>query len=100
MSAVRRTTLDVVKEFLVYTGLRIALFLATLAVVVGIWFGLADRVEASDLLIAMIIAFVVSGVGSYFLLSGPRARFARRVEERAERAGRALEEMRAKEDVD
>ena len=89
-----------VKEFVVYTALRIALFLATFALVAGIWFGLADRVDGTDVLVAFVIAFVVSGVGSYFLLSRQREAFARRVEDRAERAGRSFEERRAKEDVD
>ena len=89
--------LIVVKEFVVYTALRIVLFLATLGVVLGVWLLVADEANA---FLAVIIAFVVSGVGSYFLLERQRAAFARRVEARAERATAAFEERRAKEDVD
>jgi ABC-type bacteriocin/lantibiotic exporter with double-glycine peptidase domain len=86
-----------VKEFWVYTGLRILLFLASLAIVVGVWFLIAGEVP---LFWAVIIAFLVSGIGSYFLLNIPRARFAQRVELRAERMSSKIEEMRTKEDAD
>ena len=85
------------KEFVVYTGLRIVLFLATLGVVLGAWVLLADE---ANLLVSVVIAFVVSGVGSYFLLERQRSAFATRVEARAERATAAFEERRAREDVD
>jgi uncharacterized membrane protein YfcA len=86
-----------VKEFVVYTGLRILLFLATLGVVLGAWVLLADE---ANLFVAVVIAFVVSGVGSYYLLERQRSAFASRVEARAERASAAFEERRAREDVD
>jgi hypothetical protein len=86
-----------VKEFWVYTGLRILLFVASLAIVVGVWFLVAGQ---APVLWAVVIAFLMSGIGSYFLLNGPRAAFARRVELRAERMSRKIEEMRAKEDAD
>ena len=66
------------KEFLVYTGLRIALFAATLGVVLGIWLLVAGT---ADVFFSVIIAFVVSGIGSYVLLNGPRERFAQRVDD-------------------
>jgi len=86
-----------VKEFVVYTGLRILLFLATLGVILGAWVLVADE---ANLFIAVVIAFVVSGIGSYYLLERQRAAFATRVESRAERAAAAFEERRAKEDVE
>jgi len=86
-----------VKEFWIYTGLRILLFVASLAVVVGVWFAIAGSVP---LLWAVVIAFVVSGFGSYFVLNRPRNALALRVETRAERMSAKIEEMRAKEDVD
>ena len=43
---------------------------------------------------------MVSGIGSYFLLNRQREAFAQRVEVRAERATKAFEQLRAKEDVD
>jgi len=86
-----------VKEFVVYTGLRILLFLATLGVLLGAWVLLADE---ANLFVAVVIAFVLSGVGSYYLLERQRSAFASRVEARAERASAAFEERRAREDVD
>lgn len=86
-----------VKEFVVYTALRIVLFFASLAVVIGVWMLLSDSVP---LLWAVVIAFVMSGIASYFLLNRQRAAFARRVDERANRARARYEEMRAREDAD
>ena len=85
------------KEFVVYTGLRILLFLATLGVILGGWVLVADE---ANLLLSVVIAFVVSGIGSYYLLERQRAAFASRVEARAERATAAFEERRAREDAD
>ena len=85
------------KEFVVYTGLRILLFLATLGVILGVWVLVADE---ANLFLSVIVAFVVSGIGSYFLLERQRSAFATRVEARAERAAAAFEERRSKEDVD
>jgi hypothetical protein len=86
-----------VKEFWAYTALRIGLFLASAAVVFAVWAALADQVP---LLWVIVIAFVASGVGSYFLLNRQREAFARRVDERARRMSSRFEEMKASEDVD
>jgi uncharacterized membrane protein len=86
-----------VKEFVIYTALRLGLFVASLVVVVGVWMLLADTVP---ILWPIVISFVVSGVASYFLLNRQREAFARRVERRAERMQERFEEMKAKEDVD
>ncbi len=85
------------REFLVYTGLRLVVFAATLGVVLGVWLLVAGE---ANVLLAVVIAFVVSGVASYFLLARPRQKLALRVQARAEQANRAFEERRAKEDVD
>lgn len=85
------------KEFWIYTLLRLLIFAGSLGLVVGIWFLFSDQVP---ILWAVVIAFVLSGVGSYFLLNRPREAFARRVESRAERMSAKIEEMRAKEDAD
>jgi hypothetical protein len=86
-----------VKEFVIYTALRILLFVASLAIVAGIWLLLTDE---APLLWVLIVGFALSGVASYFLLNRQRAAFAGRVEERARRANARFEEMRAREDVD
>jgi len=83
-----------VKEFLVYTALRLLLFLASAAVVLGIWALVADQVP---LIWVVLIAFALSGIGSYFLLNRQREAFARRVDERARRMSARMNE---KEDVD
>lgn len=83
------------KEFLVYTGLRLLLFVASLLLVIGVWALVADSVNA---LWAVVLAFLISGVTSYYLLDRYRAAFARRVEERAARASRAFEARKARED--
>jgi hypothetical protein len=88
-----------VKEFLVYTGLRILLFIAMVALVVGVW-SLLDGDGRIDLLWPVVIAFALSGVASYFLLNRQRDAFARKVEERAAHATAAFEERRAREDQD
>lgn len=85
------------KEFVVYTALRVLLFIASLGVVLGVWILVADRVPV---LWPVVIAFAISGVASYFLLNRQRAAFARRVEERASRAAAAFEERRAREDLE
>lgn len=79
-----------------YTGMRALLFLASLAIVMGVWAALADN--QVPILWATVIAFLVSGVASVFVLNAPREAFARRVEARAARASEKFEELRAKED--
>ena len=83
------------KEFVVYTGLRILLFLAALGVVLGVWVLVAGQ---ANLLAGFVIAFVLSGIGSYYLLNGPREALAQRVDARARAASTKFEEMRARED--
>ena len=82
---------------MIYTVLRVLLLAASLGVVVGVWL-LFD--ETVNLMIAFLIALVVSGIGSYFLLNRYRERFALVVERRAQRAAAAFEQKKAKEDVD
>jgi uncharacterized membrane protein YfcA len=86
-----------VKEFVVYTALRLLMLVATFAIVIGVWLLVAD---SANIFVAIIIAFVVSGVGSYFLLNRPREALAQRVETRAAKATKAFEQLKAKEDVD
>ena len=80
-----RSYSEPVKEFYIYTGLRIALFLGSFGIVVGLWFAITGQ---APILWAVVIAFVVSGMGSYFLLNRQREALARRVQTRAEEARR------------
>ncbi len=86
-----------VKEFWIYTLARIALLLVTWAAITGAWILIAGKVAPG---LTLLIAFVVTGIASYFVLRGPREALARRVEERASRAVDRYEEMRSKEDAE
>lgn len=85
------------KEFWIYTAMRLGLFVGTFAIVVGVWWGVADEVP---LFWAALLAFVISGVASYFILERQRAAFAGKVEGRAQKAAEKFEEQRSKEDQD
>lgn len=84
------------KEFVVYTVLRIVLFLASFGIVVGIMALVFDG--RYNLFWAVISAFLISGIASFFILDRQREAFARRVEARAARASAAFEERKARED--
>lgn len=86
-----------VKEFWIYTGLRVGLFIAAFCTIFGVWFLVADSV---NLLIVVVIAFLVSGIASYTLLARQRNAFANRVAGRADRIVDRFDEMKAKEDDD
>lgn len=85
------------KEFWLYTLLRIGIFLVWLVTVIAVWALIAGSVP---IMWAVVVAFALSGITSYFLLARQREALARRVEVRAQRMTRALDEHRAKEDVD
>jgi membrane protein implicated in regulation of membrane protease activity len=88
---------DPVKEFVVYTLMRLVMFVAAFAIVAGFWLAVAGSVP---LMWALVIALAVSGVASYFVLNRQRERFARRVDERARKAAAAFEALKAREDAD
>ncbi|RNL62286.1 DUF4229 domain-containing protein [Nocardioides marmoriginsengisoli] len=91
--------LSVVKHFVVYTVLRIALFIACWAVVAGIAtliFGASTQVGVWS----FVIGAVLSSLLSLRLLEGPRERFAQSVEARASRASARFEELKTSEDSD
>ncbi len=85
------------KEFWVYTGLRLLFFAASVVVVGGIWLAVTD---SANLMWVLVISLVTSGLASLFLLGRQRAALARHVDERARRATERFEELKAKEDVD
>jgi membrane protein implicated in regulation of membrane protease activity len=86
-----------VKQFWIYTGLRLLFFVAAAIVVGGIWLAIAGT---APVMWVLIIALVISGLASYFLLGRQRAALAQHVDARARRASEKFEEMRTKEDVD
>ena len=86
------------KEFAIYTGLRLGLFVVTYAVVGGLYvlvFGTEGVV-----LWPFLVAVIISAALSVRLLRRQREAFALRVQQRAERASAAFEERRAREDAD
>ncbi|WP_107764479.1 DUF4229 domain-containing protein [Nocardioides terrigena] len=85
------------KEFFVYTALRVLLFIGMVGLVLGVW-TLLDGDGRVNMIWPVVIAFALSGVASYFLLNRQRDAFARKVEERAARASAAFDERRARED--
>jgi len=86
-----------VKDFLLYTLARLGLFAASFALIGGVWWLVTGSVNP---VVTLLLAAVVSAVGSYYLLSGLRARFAAHVDARARRAAERFEAARSKEDVD
>ena len=82
-----------------YTLARIGLFVASYAVTVGVYMLVAGT-DSVPMLWPIVVAAVVSAIASYYLLQGPRDRFASRVAARADAASRRFEQSRAKEDQD
>jgi hypothetical protein len=88
-----------VREFAVYTLARVGLFVASYAVVAGVYVLVTGSREV-PLLWPFVVAIVMSAVASFYLLGGMRDRFAAVVERRAAAASRRFEAARAKEDVE
>lgn len=84
------------KEFVVYTLLRLVVLVATFAIVAGIWILAAGNL---DWFWSLVIAFLVSGLASYTVLNRQRMAFAARVDARAQKATAAFEALKAKEDA-
>ena len=87
-----------VKEFAVYTALRLGLFVVCYAAIGGLYlliFGTRGLV-----LWPFLLAVVVSAVLSVTLLRRQREAFALRVQQRADKATARFEERRSREDVD
>ena len=87
------------KDFVIYTLARIGLFVASFTVIAGIWM-LVTGSDVVPVLGPLVLAAIASAVASYYLLQGPRSRFAARVDARASNISRRFEEARAKEDRD
>jgi hypothetical protein len=87
------------KGFLLYTAMRFGVFLATYALVVGVYLLVTDG-RSLPILWPLILAAVLSTLVSVYLLRGPRDRLAAGVQARAERMSARYEQMRSKEDTD
>lgn len=86
-----------VRDFVVYTLARIALFVAAYAVTVGVYALVTDD-SAVPVLWPLLVAIVVSSIASVYLLRGLRERFVDVVQRRAAAASQRFEASRAKED--
>ncbi|TCM51702.1 uncharacterized protein DUF4229 [Kribbella orskensis] len=82
------------KEFAIYTGLRLALFAACFAV---LWFALNNWLTLFPLLL---VALIVSSILSIFVLRAARDRLAGTIEQRAGRISERIEQSRRAEDDD
>jgi hypothetical protein len=87
-----------VKEFAIYTALRLTMFVICYAVL-G-WLYLLVFGKTGALVWPFLAAIVVSSLLSLKFLAPQRERFAAVVQGRAERASARFEEMRSKEDQD
>ncbi|MBE7325552.1 DUF4229 domain-containing protein [Nocardioides sp. Y6] len=85
------------KEFWIYNLLRLAMLASSVIIVIGVWSLLADEVP---LLWALVVAFVLSGISSWFLLARQREALALVLQQRAGRASERLEAYKAREDTD
>jgi predicted Co/Zn/Cd cation transporter (cation efflux family) len=88
-----------VKEFVVYTLARLGLFVASYAVVVGIYL-LVTGGHQVPILWPLLVAAVLSSIASVYLLKDMRERFAQVIDRRARAASERLEASRSKEDTD
>jgi hypothetical protein len=88
-----------VKEFIVYTLARIGLFVASYALIVGVYL-LVTGGDKVPLLWPLLLAAVVSSIASVYLLKQMRERFAAVIDRRARAASARFEEARSKEDTD
>lgn len=85
------------KQFWIYNLLRFVMLLTSLVIVIGVWSLLADEVP---LLLALVVAFALSGVTSWFLLAPQRQALALVLQERAGRASQRFEDYKAQGDED
>lgn len=87
------------KHFLVYTVLRLALFLATFGVLSAVTVAIFGD-KGTVWVFTLVGAAVVSSVLSLRFLAGPRERLAQHVQARADRASARFEAMKSREDAD
>lgn len=85
------------KEFVIYTTSRLGLFVASYALVIGVYL-LTTGADEIPMFWPFLVAIVISSISSVYLLKAQRARFADVVGRRADAATRRFEEGRSKED--
>lgn len=85
------------KEFLVYNFMRVLLLASAIVIVVGTWSLFADQVP---ILWALVLALLLSGVTSWFLLGRQRQALALVLEQRAGKASQKFDSMKARDDDD
>lgn len=86
------------KEFAIYTGLRLGMFVLCYVVLGLLYLEVFGRTGV--LVWPFLVAVAVSSLLSLKFLAPQRARFAAVVQARAERATARFEEIRSKEDQD
>ncbi len=84
------------KEFAIYTVMRLVLFVATYAVLGGAWVAVYGK--GGVLLAPFLAAIIVSSMVSLKLLAPQRERFAAVVDARATRASQRFEDLKSRED--
>ena len=84
------------KPFLIYTLLRLSMFVVCYAVLAGLWVFAFGR--SGLLLVPFLAAIIISSLLSLRLLAPQRERFAAVIDARARRASAKFEEMKSRED--
>ncbi|HEY6931975.1 MAG TPA: DUF4229 domain-containing protein [Marmoricola sp.] len=87
------------KEFWIYTLLRIALFVVTYLVVGGVWI-LVLGADNQAFLWPFVIAALLSSFLSLKYLEPQRERLSAKVQNRAAKVSARMEQMRSREDED
>lgn len=85
------------KEFLIYNFMRLLLLASAIVIVVGTWSLFAEEVP---LLWALVVAVLLSGVTSWFLLARQRQALAAVLEERAGKGVEKFDAFKARTDDD
>ncbi|MGL5810190.1 MAG: DUF4229 domain-containing protein [Nocardioides sp.] len=86
------------KEFLVFTALRVGMFVGTFVILAGLWSLLPADLQVSVVWL-VIASFVISGIASYRVLNRQREALAHHVQRRADQASVRFDRLRAKEDT-
>lgn len=86
------------KEFVVYNVMRLLLLITWVCVVIGVWVLFAGALDRNEVLIGLIIAFIGSGISSWYLLAPQREALAMRLGEGASKASQKYQEARKSAD--